>query len=114
MALTHARPLDVIDAAPLGSQLPGTASTSLIKTDRIQLLHLVLAAQQVQQQHHVEDECVLHCLEGDVDVVLGDSVRRLLPGQLVVLPPREPHALRARAASAVLVTLLLRGSPAPA
>ena len=43
MALPHASHLDVINVAPLGEALHGTVSTSLIKTDRIQLLHLVLA-----------------------------------------------------------------------
>lgn len=107
MALPHANHLDIINVAPLGSQLPGTVSTSLIKTDRLQLLHLVLAAGQDQPQHHVSDECVIHCLEGEVEVVMGGGVRQLRPGNLVVLPAGEQHSLRARAESAVLVTLLL-------
>ena len=112
MALPHALPLDVINVAPLGDQLRGTVSTSLIKTDRVQLLHLVLAAGQDQPQHHVEDECTIHCLEGEVELVMGSGVRQLRAGNVVVLPPREQHALRARAESAVLVTLLLRGGDA--
>ena len=44
MALPHAHPLDVIDIRPLGPALHDSVSTSLIKTDRIQLLHLVLPA----------------------------------------------------------------------
>jgi len=112
MALPHAKHLDVINVAPLGDQLHGTVSTSLIKTDRIQLLHMVLAAHQEQPMHHVDDECTIHCLEGAVDVVMGAGVRQLRPGNVVVLPPRQSHALKARAASAVLVTLLLRGGDA--
>jgi quercetin dioxygenase-like cupin family protein len=112
MALPHAKHLDVINVAPLGDQLPGTVSTSLIKTDRIQLLHMVLAAHQEQPMHHVDDECTIHCLEGAVDVVMGAGVRQLRPGNVVVLPPRQQHALKARAESAVLVTLLLHGGDA--
>ena len=112
MALPHAQPLDIINVSPLGDQLQGTVSTSLIKTGRVQLLHLVLAAHQDQPQHHVDDECVIHCLEGEVEVVMGAGVRQLRPGNLVVLPPREQHALRARTDCAVLVTLLLRGGDA--
>jgi quercetin dioxygenase-like cupin family protein len=112
MALPHAQPLDVINVSPLGDQLQGTVSTSLIKTDRMQLLHLVLAAHQDQPQHHVDDECVIHCLEGEVEVVMGGGVRQLRPGNLVVLPPKEQHALRARTDCAVLVTLLLHGGDA--
>jgi quercetin dioxygenase-like cupin family protein len=112
MALPHAQHLDIINVAPLGEKLHGSVSTSLIKTDRIQLMHLVLAPHQDQPQHHVDDECVIHCLEGDVEVVTGSGVRRLRPGNVVVLAARQQHALRARAESAVLVTLLLHGGDA--
>lgn len=112
MALPHAKHLDVINVAPLGDQLHGTVSTSLIKTDRIQLMHIVLAAHQEQPMHHVDDECTIHCLEGAVDIVMGAGVRQLRPGNVIVLPPKQPHALKARAESAVLVTLLLRSGDA--
>ena len=107
MALPHAKHLDVINVGPLGEELHGQVSTSLIKTDRIQLLHLVLSKHQDQPQHHVDDECTIHCLEGDVEVVTGGGVRRLRPGNVIVLPARQEHALRARTEAAVLVTLLL-------
>ena len=112
MALPHASHLDVINVAPLGEALTGTVSTSLIKTDRIQLLHLVLAPHQDQPQHHVDDECTIHCLEGEVELVMGSGVRKLRPGNVVVLPAGQQHALRARRESAVLVTLLLHGGDA--
>ena len=112
MALPHAKHLDVINVAPLGDALNGQVSTSLIKTERIQLMHLVLAAHHEQPMHHVDDECTIHCLEGLVDVMLGAGVRQLRPGNVLVLPAREAHALKARAESAVLVTLLLRGGDA--
>ena len=112
MALPHAQPLDVISVAPLGERLHGAVSTSLIKTDRIQLLHLVLAPHQDMPQHHVDDECTIHCLEGEVEVVMGAGVRHLRAGHVVVLPAREKHSVRARTESALLLTLLLRGGDA--
>jgi quercetin dioxygenase-like cupin family protein len=107
MALPHAQLMDVINVGPLGDRLPGQVSTSLIKTDRLQLLHLVLAAHQDMPQHHVDEECTIHCLEGEVEVVMGLGVRQLLPGKVVVLPARERHSLRARTDAAVLLTLIL-------
>jgi len=65
MAMPHAQPLDVINVQPLGEALIDTFSTSLIKTDRIQLMHLVLPARHDQPEHSVAQECVIHCLEGD-------------------------------------------------
>ena len=108
MALPHAHLLDVIDIRPLGPALHDSVSTSLIKTDRIQLLHLVLPARRDIPEHHVDDECTIHCLEGDVEVEMPGGSRRLGPGELVVLPAQQRHSLRARSDCAVLMTLLLR------
>ena len=71
MALPHASHLDIINVAPLGDQLQGAVSTSLIKTDRIQLLHIVLPAHKDRPVHHVDDECTIHCLEGVLEVEEG-------------------------------------------
>lgn len=108
MALPHAQPMDVIDVSPLGDKLKGNVSTSLIKTRRMQLLHLVLPAHQDMPQHHVDEECTLHCLEGTVEVVTGNGTLRLNAGQMTLLPAKQRHGLRARTDCAVLVTLVLR------
>lgn len=107
MALPHAQPLDVISVALTGDKLHETVSTSLLKTDHLQLLHLVLPARSQQPEHQVDGECTVHCLEGDVELMMPGGVRRLGPGELVVLPAQQAHALSARVDSAVLVTLLL-------
>jgi quercetin dioxygenase-like cupin family protein len=112
MALPHARLLDVIDIRPLGAALHGAVSTSLLKSDRLQLLHLVLPARRDIPEHHVDDECTIHCLEGDVEIQMPGGARRLGPGQLVVLPAGQPYSISARVDSAALMTLLLRDGDA--
>lgn len=112
MALPHAQPLDVVRVRPLGQALTGTPSTSLIKTRRMQLLHLVLRARDDLPLHHVDDECTLHCLEGCVEVDMPGGTRRLEAGELILLPAKQSHGLRAREDSAVLVTLLLNDGDA--
>ncbi len=107
MALPHAQLLDIINVAPLGPNLKEAVSTSLIKTDRLQLLHLVLPAHKDLPDHHVDDECTIHCLEGTVEVTWPGGVRQLSAGNIVVLPGRERHSLRARTDCAVLLTLVL-------
>lgn len=112
MALPHAQPLDVIRVRPLGADLRKAVSTSLLKTDRLQLLHLVLPAHKDMPEHRVEEPCTIQCLEGDVEVVMPGQTRRLRAGDLVVMPGGQAHALRADADSAVLLTLLLQGGDA--
>jgi len=107
MALPHAQPLDIINVAPLGPNLKETVSTSLIKTDRMQLLHLVLPAHKDTPEHHVDHECTIHCLEGTVELVWPGGVRQLNADNVIVLPAKERHSLRARTDCAVLVTLVL-------
>lgn len=107
MALPHAQLLDVINVSPLGPNLKEAVSTSLIKTDRLQLLHLVLPAHKDMPEHHVDQQITIHCLEGEVEVAWPGGVRQLRPGNIVVLPGKERHSLRARTDCAVLVTLLL-------
>ncbi|MCY7314430.1 MAG: cupin domain-containing protein [Rubrivivax sp.] len=117
MALPHAQPLDVISVRALGDALHTAVSTSLLRSDRVQLLHLVLPQHHDQPLHYVDDTCIVHCLEGQVEVVMPSSTRRLNPAELLVLPPSQNHGLRARTDCAVLVTLLrwedvLTGGPA--
>jgi len=107
MALPHASHLDIINVSPLGENLREAVSTSLIKTERLQLLHLVLPAHKDMPEHHVDEECTIHCLEGVVEVVSGAGSRQLRPGNLVVLPAKARHSLRARSDCAVLLTLIL-------
>lgn len=112
MALPHAQLRELINVGPLGDGLTKAVSTSLIKTARIQLLHMVLPAHYDQPPHHVDDECTIHCIEGEVEVVMPGGTQRLRSGNLVVLPGGETHSLRARSDSAVLVTLLLKDGDA--
>lgn len=107
MALPHATHLDVINVSPLGENLGDAVSTSLIKTGRLQLLHLVLPAHKDMPDHHVDEECTIHCLEGVVEVVSGAGSRQLKAGNVMVLPAKARHSLRARTDCAVLLTLIL-------
>lgn len=114
MALVHAQPLDVISVRPLAAQIRQTKTHSLLKTDRMQLMRLVLAAGQTMPEHQVSGEMTLLCLEGQVLVNTPGRQCRLAQGELMLLPAREPHALLAETDSSLLATLLLhQDAPAP-
>jgi quercetin dioxygenase-like cupin family protein len=107
VALLHAQPCEVIDIRPLGPQLDAKVSTSLLKTDRLQLMRLVLQAGQRMPEHRVAGEITIQCLEGAADVVTPSRTLALEAGQLVMLAGGEPHAVAAREPSSLLVTILL-------
>lgn len=107
MALTHAQALEVIDIRPLGTALREAVTISLLKTEHLQLMRLVLPAGRSVPQHHVAGEITVQCLEGEVTLDVPSRSIELAAGQLVLLPAGEPHALRARTDATALVTVLL-------
>lgn len=107
MALQHAQPLDVIDVRPLGAGLRDAVTTSLLKTQALQLMRLVLPAGQGLPEHSVSGSITVQCLEGETDVKTPSRTCKLRTGDLVVLNGSEPHAVTAVADSTLLVTILL-------
>ncbi len=69
MALQHALPLDVIDVRPLGTGLRDAVTTSLLKTEALQLMRLVLPAGRGLPTHSVPGAITVLCLEGEAVVV---------------------------------------------
>ena len=108
MALTHANHGQLIDLKPLADGSADSPSTSLIKTEQLQLMPVVLRSGQRLPEHKVAGEISIQCLAGHVRLVLPGQQMPLAAGQLVVLRGSEPHALLAEADSSLLVTLVLR------
>lgn len=106
MALRHAHPLEAIDLHASDEQRGTHASSSLLRTDGLQLMQLVLPAGHELPQHHVPGELTIQCVTGEAVVTTPHASCRLGPGQLVALPEQEPHAVRALADSTLLVTLI--------
>ena len=106
MALPHAHPLDVIDVRPLGARLRDAVTTSVLKTQALQLMRLVLPAGQRVPEHSVPGAITVQCLEGEAVVTTPSRTCKLSTGQLVVLDGGEPHAVEAVSDSSLLVTIL--------
>lgn len=107
MALQHAQPLDVIDVRPLGAGLRDAVTSSLLKTQALQLMRLVLPAGHGLPEHSVAGSITVQCLEGEADITMPSRICKLRTGDLVVLEGREPHAVKAVSDSTLLVTILL-------
>ena len=107
MAVTHAASGQVIDIRPLAEKLTESVTTTLIKTDKLEVIRLVLPAGKEIPQHHVAGELTVQCLEGRVDFNVQGQTKTLAAGQLLFLSGTEPHALRSLDDSSVLVTILL-------
>lgn len=107
MALPHAQPLDVIDLRPLGPELAPTRSHSLLRTDKLQLMRMVLLAGEGLPSHHQVGEVCIHCVEGLVVVSTSAGDKALQAGYATVLPASEPHAFKAEQDSSLVLLMLL-------
>ncbi|MCA9067341.1 MAG: cupin domain-containing protein [Planctomycetaceae bacterium] len=107
MAIPHANPGQVIDIRPLGDELLDRSTTTLIKTDKLEVIRLVLAAGKVIPPHRVSGPITVQCLEGHVEFEALGQTQPLEPGQMLFLPGGEEHAVTAKENSSVLVTLQL-------
>ena len=108
MAIPHAKPAEVIDVRPLGAQLKDAQTTTLIKTDALEVIRLVLPAGKELKPHDVPGEITVQCLEGKVAFCTEGSDCELMAGRLLYLAGSDEHSLRAVEDSSLLVTILLK------
>ncbi len=109
MALPHAHPLDIVDIRPLGAAVHSAVSTSLLKTDSLQLMRLVLPAGQGMPEHEVPGAVTIQCLEGQATVSAPSRSCDLHAGELVMLDGGERHAVKAVTDCSLLVTIVQGG-----
>jgi quercetin dioxygenase-like cupin family protein len=107
MAIPHASSGEIIDIRPIGEGLSQAITTTLIKTDRIEVIRLVLPAGKVIAEHRARGEITVQCLEGAVEFRAHGRSQVLRAGQMLYLAAGEPHAVEAVEDASVLLTLQL-------
>lgn len=107
MAIPHARPGQVIDVRPLGAAIVDTKTHTIVKTDALEVIRIVMPADKEIARHAVTGEITVQCLEGQVDFRVGDVQHDLRAGSLLYLKGGSEHALHAKEDSSLLVTILL-------
>lgn len=108
MAVPHAQPMDIVDVRPLGTSIHDSRSVTLVKTDCLEVIRLVLPAGKNLREHNVDGEIMVQCLDGRVELKSGDKTCDLTAGQLVYLAAAARHSLRAADDSSLLLTILLQ------
>ena len=113
MPLDHGQALEPIDVRPLGSAWADACSTSLLKSQRVQLMRLVLRRGESLPEHHVPGEMTLQCIEGEASIGTPTRQARLHAGEVLLLPGGMAHTVTAQADTSLLVTLLLEPEAPP-
>jgi quercetin dioxygenase-like cupin family protein len=97
---------EVFDLRPLGVTLATKKTATLLKTDHVELIRLILPAGQDTSEHYAAGDLVVHCLEGRVGLTAHGETRELAAGELVHIASGEPHALKAIQDAGVLLTVV--------
>jgi len=108
MALPHAQPNEVIDLKLPDEGRASARTSTLLKSESLEIIRLVLPAGKQIPAHQVAGEITVQCLEGRVVLQAGDRTHNLEAGQLVGLTGGCPHAVQGVTDATVLVTILLR------
>lgn len=106
MSIHHAKPNEIVQL-PLGTLLANSKTTTLVKSNDLELIRLVLPAGKEIPSHKAPGEITVQCLEGRISFTAEGKTQELAAGQLLYLAAGEPHALKAVEDSSVLVTILL-------
>ena len=106
MALTHAKPGEVVDLRPLGDKLKQAKTAAIVKAKGFEAIRLVVLAGQEIPSHQVSGHMTLHCLEGRVSLGLEHSTIELNAGEWVYLAGGEPHSVKGIENSSLLLTIL--------
>lgn len=107
MAIAHAisgRPISVL---PYGEGLAQNQSTAIFKTERLEVMRLVLPKGKSQPTHKVAGAVTVQCLEGAIDFTSDDGSQTLRPGDLVYLEGGVAHSLTGVEDASALVTIAL-------
>ena len=94
MSVPPANPGDVVDVRPLGAALATTATRTLVKTEAVTVVRMVVPAGKEIPTHTAKGELVVQCLEGKIAFTVGGKTHELEAGHLLYLPAGEPHSLR--------------------
>jgi quercetin dioxygenase-like cupin family protein len=108
MAIPHAHSGEVIDIRPLATTFAHARTTTLVKTETLEIIRLVVPSGKEIARHQAPGEITVQCLEGRVIFTAEGESRDLKAGQLLYLASEVPHSLRGIEDASVLLTIMLR------
>jgi quercetin dioxygenase-like cupin family protein len=107
MAIPHAEPGQPLSIHPAAGAPAPQQTTTLIKTDAIEVLRVVMSKGKQLTRHKVPGEIMLQCLSGSATLYFGERECELSPGILTYLSGGQEHSLTANTDSALLLTIVL-------
>lgn len=113
MSIPHAKPGETISVRPLGAILTATKTTTLAKSEELEIIRLVVPAGKEIPTHKALGAMTVQCLEGRISFTAMNRTQEMEAGDLLYLTAGEPHAVKGIETSSILLTLLLPQSKSP-
>jgi quercetin dioxygenase-like cupin family protein len=57
-------------------------------------------------EHTAPFDALVHVLDGEAEITIAGQVHRLSAGEVIVMPAHQPHAMTARTAFKMLLTMI--------
>ncbi len=97
--------------ADLLAQLPEIPPDSIVSRtfysdDRVKAILFGFAAGQELSEHTAARPAILHFLQGEARLTLGDHATTAMPGTWVHMQPRLPHSIYAETVVVMLLTMV--------
>jgi quercetin dioxygenase-like cupin family protein len=107
MAILHAKPGDVIDVHPFGAAIATAKTSTLFKTENVEVVRLAMSANKEIAEHKAPGEIIVQCLEGRIAFTALGKTQELIAGQLLYLGAGESHSVKCVEEASFLLTILL-------
>ncbi|WP_417384892.1 cupin domain-containing protein [Gimesia sp.] len=106
MSPSHAKAGEVLTVCPLGSDLESTKTTTLVKTEDLEIVRLIIKSGNSLPSHSASGVLTVQCLEGYVRFKCMGEDHDLKAGQLIYLPHAETHSVECIESAALLLTIV--------
>lgn len=105
----HIEAGEVVNLDTLKPDMSPDSTYALIKTPDMEVIRMVIPEGRYVEEHSVEGEVSVHCLDGEVDFHVGDETKKLTEGSWLYLKRNELHAMKGVTDAVLLVTILFTG-----
>jgi quercetin dioxygenase-like cupin family protein len=89
----------------------GILSRTLHNDDQLKVVLFGFAPGEELSEHTAASPAILHVLDGEVSLTLGEDAHRARAGAWVWMPPQLPHSVKAHTAAVLVLILIKTGRP---
>lgn len=107
MAISHLSSGEVASVHPLGDELDQTSTNAFFKDDHLEVMRIFLPAGKEMAEHAVDGPITVQCIEGEVDIIMGDMHKVIRTADLIYLAEGVKHKVIAIRNSSILLTVVL-------